>query len=130
MSILYDSKCDCKGPSTLFFSFYDSSKCQRLTRSICTRLNYTTSQRHYIRLCCIYIQPYSLNYTTTQTFPYSCVLCINRLYGSAEQSCKLVLIGRIVYASLNLPAKLPENVEHKKLRKKFFQFTSATFGAI
>ena len=66
-----------------FFSFYDSSKCRRLTRSICTRLNYTTSQRHYIRLCCIYIQPYSLNYTTTQTFPYSCVLCINRLYGSA-----------------------------------------------
>ena len=41
------------------------------------------NQRYYIRLCFIYIQPYSLNYTTTQTFPYSCVLCINRFYGSA-----------------------------------------------
>ena len=28
-----------------------------------------------------------------------------------------MLIGRIVYASLNLPAKLPDNVEHKKLEK-------------
>ena len=59
-----------------------------------------------------------------------CVITVIRLYGIVEQSYKQALIGRIVYASIILPAKLPDNEEIKKLRKNFFRFISATFGTI